>query len=104
MHRDVGKRYIHILALFIFVEYVMYTSRNCFSQDHAELEAEIERLRDNLKPKVAALHKLEGRHHAMLIFQLYNTGYIFTGRAEVKGFDLKGLRAEEVIVMGSKTK
>ena len=31
-----------------------------FISDHRELGAEIERLRENLKPKVAALHKLEG--------------------------------------------
>ena len=75
-------------------------------QDHAELEAEIERLRNNLKPKVAALHKLEGRYHAHVHSCM--TGYIhyciLTGRAEAKGFDLKGLAADEVTVVESKTK
>ena len=42
-----------------------------FSQDHAELEAEIERLRDDLKPKVAALHKLEGTCMPIGIMHVY---------------------------------
>lgn len=53
-----------------------------FLQDHSELEAEIERLGDNLKPKVAALHKLEGKfvfmhgvHHWTCYSETFDNGH-----------------------------
>ena len=33
-----------------------------YSPDYAELKSEIDTLRENLKPKVAALHQLEGTY------------------------------------------
>lgn len=38
--------------------------------DHTELGSEIERLRQNLKPKVAALHHLEGIYTLHTVYKL----------------------------------
>lgn len=45
--------------------------------DQKTIDSEINSLRDGLKPKVSRLHQLEGR-------------------AQVKGFDLKGMNTEEL--------
>jgi hypothetical protein len=52
-----------------------------FFADYAELVTEIERLRKDLKPKVTALHEFEGKK-------------------DVKGFDLKSVKREELLNMG----
>ena len=65
-------------------------------------------LRDGLKPKVNKLHKLEGvwkknwyNIHSQLLKQYFDYQLIaclfYAGSAEVKGFELKGMRMDEVL-------
>ena len=66
--------------------FIKMDSSSCIEmleKDHAELTSEIERLTQHLKPKVAALHQLEGK-------------------AEAKGYNLKGMRVAEVLDVGTK--
>ena len=69
--------------------------------DQQKLDVEIDQLRDELKPKVSKLHKMEGMAETVLVivhfFDLnpYTLTHTHTGRAEAIGFDLKGMRLEE---------
>jgi len=52
--------------------------KTMLKEDLETLDAEIDKLHNGLKPKVAQLHKMEGR-------------------AEVKGFQLKGMKIDELM-------
>jgi chaperonin cofactor prefoldin len=61
-----------------FIKMDTPSSIKMLEEDYKQLSTEMEKLREGLKPKVAALHKLEGK-------------------AEAKGFNLQGMRTEELL-------
>ena len=69
-----------------------------FSSDQKTIDGEISSLRDGLKPKVSRLHQLEGLSAAEdARLCMYQCVCVFApGRAQVKGFDLKGMNTEEL--------
>lgn len=80
VHKNKSKSWVCFGNTFIKID-----TSECISMlesDQKTLDKEIDDLRDGLKPKVAKLHKMEGR-------------------AQVKGFELKGMRVEEVLNLKS---
>lgn len=89
-------------------------SINCFVLDKATLTSEIDKLQDGLKPKVEELNKLEGVTNIIHVsgvvnstpasvcvqYSYYGTTQCHAGRAETKGFGLKGMTIEEILSTG----